>query len=442
MTHRLLARLEEQHPEISEELKAASAKNLDHTEASWITQYPTMIRFLDEDEKQYNDELNLDTSAGKIFLSFTEAAQDTNRPERWQAALNIAENLVGPIQESAHGVAHLMKGQEGEFHAFPTMTGTLVGRYENITFKLTESLTEYEDSGFADCIQILQGISEDIRNLEEQGQEANGFTPRLQAEHPELAAELESLYDRKSSRESASWIQKGEAGQTGMTIYKVYQSDRLGKSEEYKKAASEYLGKTLGHTVTTAIEDFRATDSKEALHPEAKIIDPEGYNELMNQIADYLRNRTYNGERLAGYGLWQGHQGIYETALDNLRQTQAELEHARDGVVPEERDDRSRFNDAAMECLRQAQDLDFRRGRTLSQECLRPTLQEEWWPRPIEFNEMVQDSGFQEHFQEFTTGMLRSDQERLTEFMASNSGKEDLESERQKLRAMMGKPAN
>ncbi len=291
VAHRFLENLENSSPGLADELRNAARGNLDHRGASWNTQEHNALRYTEEDESRYTYDLDPSSSAGKIFLSFEKAVIGAGGSERWETANRIAENLLEPVRQGMTKLEHLTG--RGENHAVPTVAGTMDNRIRGVRF-LT-ALVEGMDDDFASNMDNIQGMSRDLEHLESRGVEANGFTASLQADHPRLAAELDSDWDARPSRNSASWLKPSGEGDAGQTIYQAFQDDRRYKSGEYRHLTAENLGVALARPVAAGAGEFRSIESPAEEHPEARILDPRGYDRIMGHMADYLEERVQAG---------------------------------------------------------------------------------------------------------------------------------------------------
>ena len=442
LSHKVLNKIDTDHPELFDEMIRHVEAHSKHTQVSWVTQNP-------EKESEHGHQLDPDSTAGKIFLSFRTATQNAPDDERREAAEDVTEYILRPLDE-ANG--------HTKFTNYDTKKGAAMSFEETVSFRinsldytLVSAMTTNKDEStlsFLEDIKNIQSLSKDLEYMSTPEASAQDFNQRMLRENPDLFNELKNNRDANSDAPNhPSWLTE-DGTESANQIFDTFKTSMEDASPKYRELVAASLARTLIYSLHS--ENYELEGRPSQRQESATFIEPQTYDQIMQNSMDFLWRRTTDVENFAMEAMLLGQQGAYEEAIHDLRDLKNQIENAtHNGYSPAQNESQSRDYDhdsEAQEMLSKIKEADHDRGVALHNrlygftEFTSPHILQEGdkalWD-DLTTDEWTEHPHFEDALREFTTQMLPGDRERLISSITDRPEHSDPDALRERLNAIV-----
>ena len=440
LSYKVLDKIYKDHSELFEEMIEQAETPSKHTQVSWVTQDP-------KKESEHGHQLDPDSTAGKIFLSFREAVKDVSENERWEPADALAEYLLRPLTEASSNMEFTNYDTKKE----PAMTleESIPLRIRNLEYTIAGTLSTYADNDFPEKtqdfleeIQKIQWISRDLEYLSASETATQDFNQRLLIENGELFSELKGNREANSHAPNhPSWLAE-DRKENADDILDAFKESMEGTSPEYREMTASSIASTLVYSLRSETYDLEGKSSQR--HEGLQFIEPRAYDEIMKESTDFFWQRTNDVENFISEAMLLEDQGAYQEAMHDLRDLKEQIEQAtHNGYSPAQQESSGRDYDHepdAQEMLSHIRGADRERGTAFHNQLYEYTGTLIPEQEKLEPDKWIEHPCFEGAFREYTAQMLPGDIERLVSNITERPEHSDPDTLRERLHAMLPGP--
>ena len=440
LSHKVLEQIQGDHSELFDEMAKQTETPSKHTQVSWVTQDP-------EKESEHGHQLDPDSTAGKIFLSFREAVKDVSENERWEPADALTEYLLRPVTEASSNMEFTNYDTKKE--PAITLEESIPLRIRNLKYTVAGTLATYADNGFPEEIQKtpdflkeiqkIQWISRDLEYLSASETATQDFNQRLLTENGELFSELKGNREANSHAPNhPSWLAE-DRNESANDILDAFKESMEGRSPEYREMAASSIANTLAYSLKSETYDLEGKPSQR--YEGLQFIEPRAYDEIMKESTDFFWRRTNDVENFISEAMLLEDQGAYQEAMHDLRDLKEQIEQAtHNGYSPAQKESSGRNYDhdpEAREMLSHIGEADRERGTAFHNQLYEYTTTHILEQGTLEPDKWIEHPYFEEAFREYTAQMLPGDIERLVSNITERPEHSDPDALRERLNTLL-----
>ena len=279
-----LKEIDQNHPELLKELLTFTR---DHGSVSWMAQDPVKDPAKDGQSAQYPGQeltqIDPESTTGKIFLSFQKATWEIPEESRWEPARDMAEHLLRPLEHAAREIEEV----NPDTRAYPVYTTeqTIHPRIRNLTYNISGALATGNEEYLLMDIKEMQWVSRDLQQLESGEPRAADFNQRMNAEHPDLQAEMEQMRKIPRGEGAPTWLRENGA-EASDHIYRIFEETMESESPEFRRMASYSLADVMIHAADHADINDEIVVQEKALQTALLNGDKGRYDQTLERLRD------------------------------------------------------------------------------------------------------------------------------------------------------------